>query len=133
MWRRVFWLISTGLSEERDASLFWENKPTGTTVSDEKSGRRETTAAVLSKTASCGSKEGVGGYIPESQQKKIFTVTIFMVADYTLNHFVNTILIYHCPFQYLNPDTLSDGEIIIHFYVMIPSSILVRRHKHLTA
>jgi hypothetical protein len=126
MWRRVFWLISTGAWGELDGSLLWRNKPTGTTVSDKKSGRRETTKAVLSKMASCGSEQGVRGYIPKIQQKKIFIVTIFMVAEHTLNHFVNTILIYHCPFQYLNPDTLSDREIIIHIYVMITSSILVK-------
>lgn len=132
MWRRVFWLISTGVSEEPGASLFWENNPIGTTVSDKKSGRRETTKEVLSKMVTCGSEQGVGDYIPEIQQKKVFTFTILMVADRTLNHFVNTMLIYHCP-QYLHPDTLSDGEIIICVYVMIPSSILVRWHRHMTA
>jgi len=65
MWRRVFWLISTGVSEEPDASLLWENKPIVMTVSDKKSGRRETTKAVLRKMAPCGSEQGVGSYIQE--------------------------------------------------------------------
>ena len=71
MWRRVFLLINIGVSEEPDASLLWENKPIGTTVSDIKSGGRKTMKAVLSKMAPCGSEQGVGGYIPEIQQKNL--------------------------------------------------------------
>jgi hypothetical protein len=134
MWRRVFWLISPGVSEEPDASLLWENKPIGTTVSYKNSGRREKTKAVLRKMAFCGSEQGVGGCtsILEIQQKKIFTVTIFMVADHTLNHFVNTILIYRCPSQCLNPDTLSVAEIIICVYIMIGAcgSVVVKAQRY---
>jgi hypothetical protein len=50
-----------------------------------------------SKMAFCGPEQGIGGYVQEIQQKISLHVTIFIVADHTLNHFVNTILIYDCP------------------------------------
>jgi hypothetical protein len=60
---------NTSVSEEPDGSLLWENKPIGTRASDKKSGSMETTA-MISQMASCGSEQGVGGFILEIQQKK---------------------------------------------------------------
>ena len=133
MWRQVFWFTSTGASEEPEASLLWENKPIGTTVSERKSGRRETTKAMLSKMAYCGSEQEVGGYMPETQQKKSSQspssrsqITLW-VTSWTQPWFFTVLS------EYLSPDTLWGGEIIIYVYVVIPSSIVVRWHKYLTA